>query len=260
MRDFSLNMLRQLLGTFQRQGYRFLRFDTYWPNRDQIDTQDKIVLFRHDVDRFPATALDSAKMESELGISGTYFFRVKPTTFDRQIIDSIARLGHEIGYHYEHLADAGGDYRRARDIFQHCLRDLRSIYPVVSVSMHSRAFSKWDSRTFWDHFALDDFGLLGDTYRSIDHSRYMYLADSGRDWNADRNVVWDSVEGISPPRMAKGTVGLIDTVATTEAINSVQLLVHPLRWPASRRAQIAQHALDIITNMGKTVIKTARRR
>jgi hypothetical protein len=260
MRDFSLQMLRQLLSAFLREGYQFVRFDKYWPHRDAVDAQNKVILFRHDVDRFPMTALDSARAEAELGIAGTYFFRVKPNTFDRGIIDSIAKLGHEIGYHYEHLADAGGDYDRSREIFESCLRDLRTIYPVVSVSMHSRAFSKWDSRTFWDRFDLADFGLRGDTYRSVDHNKYMYLADSGRDWNADRNVVWDSVDGTPPPRMNKGTVGLIDTIVTTDQINSVQLLIHPLRWPASARAQIAQHALDKITNMGKTVIKITRRR
>ncbi len=253
-------MLRRLLETFLHEGYRFVRFDSYWPNRARTDAQDKVVLFRHDVDRFPLTALDSARMESELGITGTYFFRVKPRTFDRRIVESIAALGHEIGYHYEHLADAGGDYDRARDIFEECLRELRSTGPVVSVSMHSRAFSKWDSRTFWDRFSLDEFGLFGDTYRSVDHHRYMYLADSGRDWNADRNVVWDSVNGIAPPKMKKGTAGLIDNLTSHDDINSVQLLIHPLRWPASPAAQLAQHGLDLITNMGKTTIKMTRRR
>lgn len=260
MRDFSLQMLRRLLETFLGQGHRFMRFDEYWPNRGEIDAQDNVVLFRHDVDRFPVTALDSAVMESDLGIAGTYFFRVKPQTFDSRIIESIANLGHEIGYHYEHLADGRGDYKRARVIFEECLRRLRAIRPVVSVSMHSRAFSKWDSRTFWDKYSLDEFGLLGDTYRSIDHHRYMYLADSGRDWNADRNVVWDSVDGIAPPRMQKGTPGLIDNITKRDDINSVQLLIHPLRWPASPTAQLAQHGFDVITNMGKTIIKTMRRR
>ncbi|UCG52585.1 MAG: hypothetical protein JSW58_03280 [Candidatus Latescibacterota bacterium] len=259
MRDFSLHMLRELLLTFVRRDYGLIRFEDYWNDRDDFDGRENIVLLRHDVDRFPETAFNIARLESEIGVYGTYFFRVKPQVFKENTITGIAKLGHEIGYHYEHLADAAGDYEAARDIFDRCLNQLRKLCPVVSVSMHSRAFSKWDSRTFWDEYSLDEFGLLGDTYRSIDHHRYMYLADSGRSWNADRNVVWDSVDGLSPPQMGKGTPGLIKELNEGHSIRSAQLLIHPNRWPKTALGHASQYAMDQIVNMGKTAIKTYTR-
>ncbi len=259
MRDFSLDMLRELLLAFKREGYKFVRFEHYWNNKATFDAADKTVLFRHDVDRFPGTALATAKVESEIGIAGTYFFRVKPHTFDESIMKEIATLGHEIGYHYENLADAGGDFDQARVLFEDCLGRLRAVYPVVSASMHSRALSKWDNRTFWDKFSLDEFGLGGESYRSIDHNHYMYLADSGRDWNADRNVVWDTVDGIQPPRMERGTRGLIDEISTNQRIGSAQLLIHPNRWPGSYSGYLAQTGMDAMINIAKTIIKSLRR-
>ena len=259
MRDFSLDMLRELLAAFTAEGFEFVRFEDYWADRDRYDGRNRTVLYRHDVDRFPGTALATAKVETELGIVGTYFFRVKPHTFDERVMRDIADLGHEIGYHYENLADAGGDFNRARVLFEECLSRLRTVYPVVSASMHSRALSKWDNRRFWDEFSLDEFGLGGETYRSIDHIKYMYLADSGRDWNADRNVIWDTVDGAQPPRMEKGTRGLIAEISTHRRIGSAQLLIHPNRWPGSFGGYLAQTAMDTMINFAKTLIKTLRR-
>jgi hypothetical protein len=252
-------MLRELLAAFRDAGYTVVPFERYWAERDPIDALEKTVLLRHDVDRLPATALATAKAENEIGVKGTYFFRVKPGTYKKDIIEAIAGLGHEIGYHYETLADARGDFARARGLFEECLGRLRELYPVVSASMHSRPLSRWDNRTFWDRYPLSDFGLLGETYRSIDHHRYAYVADSGRNWNADRNVVWDSVDGAALPRIENGTRGLIREIRGGRTIRKTQLLIHPNRWPGSLAGEIAQHAMDRFINAAKTGVRTYRK-
>ena len=71
-------------------------------NRSEYEKgHSPIVILRHDVDRRPLNALTTAKLENELGIRGTYYFRIVPESFDETIIKQIAELGHEIGYHYE---------------------------------------------------------------------------------------------------------------------------------------------------------------
>ncbi len=259
MRDFSLLMLRELLTAFKDTGYTIVPFERYWAEKASIDAMEKVVLLRHDVDRLPATALAAAKAENEIGIRGTYFFRVKPGTFKREIIEAVAGLGHEIGYHYENLADASGDFALAKRLFEECLGRLRALYPVVSASMHSRPLSKWDNRTFWDRYSLSEFGLLGESYRSIDHHCYLYVADSGRNWNADRNVVWDSVDGAALPRIENGTFGLIREVQTGRSIRKTQLLIHPNRWPGTLAGEITQCAADRFINAAKTGVRTYRR-
>ncbi len=256
MRDYSLEMLKDLFGAFRGEGFEIIPFETYWREKLRVDSLEKVVLLRHDVDRQPGAARAVAEMESAIGVRGTYFFRVKPWTMDSPVIEAIVRSGHEIGYHYENLADAGGNPDLAKEIFENCLRRLRAYYPVVSASMHSRALSKWDGRKFWDEYDLSEFDLLGECYRSIDHHHYMYIADSGRNWNADRNVIWDAVDGTPPPRIENGTRGLAREIRSGHSIRTVQLLIHPNRWPASLAGEITQLAADRMINAAKTCIRT----
>ena len=45
-----------------------------------------------------------AQLEADMGNRGTYYFRIVPESFDPQIIENIAELGHEVGYHYEDVS------------------------------------------------------------------------------------------------------------------------------------------------------------
>lgn len=257
MKDFSLNKLKQLYEVFLAKNYTFIKFVDYWKKQDNLD-KEKFILLRHDVDRFPKTAMDTAILENSLGITGTYFFRIKPHTFKKDIIQKIANLGHEIGYHYETLADSSGNYEKAKVLFNDNLTKLRQIAQVSSCSMHSRPLSQWDNRLLFDKYPLDDFKLLGETYRSINHTQVLYLADSGRNWGADRNVVWDSVEGIQPPSGIKGTDSLINAIYKHE-FPAIQLLIHPNRWPAKKTAWVFQKYSDLLINMAKTIVKFAKK-
>jgi len=64
---------------------------------------EKVILLRHDVDRKPEKALMMVEIERELGISGTYYFRTTKEVFKAEIM-------HEIGYHYEVLDKAKGNF------------------------------------------------------------------------------------------------------------------------------------------------------
>ncbi|HQE53375.1 MAG TPA: hypothetical protein PLD74_13545, partial [Prolixibacteraceae bacterium] len=68
---------------------------------------------RHDVDARPQNSLRLARLEHTLGIRGTYYFRI-PHTFQPSIIQEIASLGHEIGYHYETMATIVKEGMRGR--------------------------------------------------------------------------------------------------------------------------------------------------
>jgi len=62
------------------------------------------VILRHDVDRLPENALVFARIEKQVGIKVSYYFRIVEESFDEDIIRQIADMGHEIGYHYENLS------------------------------------------------------------------------------------------------------------------------------------------------------------
>jgi len=81
-------------------GLFFQTFAEYIQN-----SKEKVVILRHDVDRLPGNSLKTARLEDEMGIRATYFFRAIPQTFKPLIIRKIAEYGHEIGYHYENLSE-----------------------------------------------------------------------------------------------------------------------------------------------------------
>ncbi len=93
--DFTLTSYKQLISTLQAQGFFFQSFEKFIQN-----PKDKVLIFRHDVDRLPGNSLKTARMENERGIKGSYYFRMVKESYDEKIIKQIAGMGHEIGYHY----------------------------------------------------------------------------------------------------------------------------------------------------------------
>ncbi len=100
MQDFTLKTYKKLLQALLANGYSFQTFQDFIQK-----PEDKTVIFRHDVDRLPENALVIAKIEKEAGVKASYYFRVVKESYDEDVIRQIAEMGHEIGYHYENLAE-----------------------------------------------------------------------------------------------------------------------------------------------------------
>ena len=116
MIDFTLRKYRELLVALQKKGYKFITFEQYCEQKQLassphhlIASSPKWIVLRHDVDLKAANSLATAKIEHELGIAASYYFRVVPESNQPEMIRAIADLGHEIGYHYEDMAIANGD-------------------------------------------------------------------------------------------------------------------------------------------------------
>ena len=59
-----------------------------------------------------------AKLEKNLNIKSTYYFRIVKGSNNPKVINEITALGHEIGYHYEDLTLAKGNYKIAIKLFE----------------------------------------------------------------------------------------------------------------------------------------------
>jgi hypothetical protein len=97
--DFTLKTYKILMNTLSDQGFSFLTFEQFVSNPD-----NKVIVLRHDVDDSPQNSLEFAKIQADLGIKGSYYFRIVAESFDEKIIKEIYELGHEIGYHYEDVS------------------------------------------------------------------------------------------------------------------------------------------------------------
>lgn len=245
-RDFTQVAYRKMLSTISSEGFKF------YPVIRWISEPDPSgIVLRHDVDRKPGNSLQVARMEAELGIKSTYYFRITSNSFDVDVIKAISKMGHEIGYHFEALSYVGGDLAAAREHFSESLARLREVAEIKTVAMHGSPLSRHDNR---DYFrltgdTLESNGLIADAFETIDYTGVHYFTDTGRSWADNRFNLRDR-----PPNIIRSSVS--STEELTDFFLKMRpqkaaIVMHPERWTDSRIGWIGQLAKDQAVNFAK---------
>ncbi|NOZ59714.1 MAG: hypothetical protein GXO66_09115 [Euryarchaeota archaeon] len=244
MRDFTLEAYRKLCECIL-ENFSPVRVVDYITG----SCDGKVAVLRHDVDRKPENALAVARLERELGIASTFYFRTTPGVFVPEIIGEIAAMGHEVGYHYEVMDRARGDAELAMRYFEEDLERFSQICRVETICMHGNPLSPWDNRSLWRSRDFRSLGIKGDAYLSIDFSRILYFTDTGRDWSG-RYSVKDN--GGRRPEV-ESTFELMEFLKG--CASSVYINTHPERWNDALLPWTAQLLTQSLKNMGKVVLK-----
>jgi len=257
MRDFTLEAYRQYLQAIKASYANIIRFADFFSANP---LPDSFVIIRHDVDRKPGNALQMARLEKEMGICSTYYFRTKPHVFKPAIIREVAACGHEIGYHYESLADAKGDQESALKDFEQNLGRLRKVASVQTISMHGSPLSPVDNRDLWrnrkNHRLLKEkYGILGEVYLDIDYRNIVYINDTGRNWLSEKSNLRDRVASSFQVDFENGAAlkNYLEQPIHTKMI----LLIHPERWNVLFTPYILSFSMDLMSNLAKNVLKPA---
>lgn len=209
--DFTLKIYNALLDKLLKQDFNFQTFQEFL----EVQLQ-RVIVLRHDVDKLPQNAHIFAKIQHELGIKGTYFFRIVPESFNIEIIDQIAKLGHEIGYHYEDIdlavksskfqisnltagrADSKFQEKdmaeKGIELFEKHLAELRKYADIKTICMHGSPLSKYDNKLLWKYYDYREFGIIGEPYFDVDFAKVLYLTDTGRKWNGEAVSIRDKVK------------------------------------------------------------------
>jgi hypothetical protein len=229
--DFTLKTYSLLLEALINKGYEFISIEKL----QSAKSESKIVILRHDVDVNPQNSLKTAMIEHQLGIGGTYYFRIVKESFDKDIISGIAALGHEIGYHYEDMALANGDYVRALKLFEKHLSQFAGLYDVKTICMHGSPLSRFDNRQLWRKKHYSAYGIICEPYFDIDFSKVLYLTDTGRRWDGEKVSVRDKElhAGYVPLSRSfkfRSTSDIIEAVEKGALPNQLMLNFHPQRW------------------------------
>ncbi len=249
-RDFTIHKFRRLCEAIAGT-YSTVTMAEYMDNQHP----DRCVLMRHDVDRMPGHALETARIEHELGIRSTYYFRATRSVFRPDIMRQIRDMDHEIGYHYETLSEANGDPDKAIELFRSHLDTFRTICNIRTICMHGRPLSKYDNRDLWNTYDFRDFGITGEAYLSAG-DELNYFSDTGRSWNS-RNSLRDFIPDKTESFTADTTDGLIGLIESEEADN-FYLLTHPERWSLSVVEWGLYCGVDLAVNMGKKALRVVR--
>ena len=198
--DFTVGEYKKLLNSLRNRGFSFYTFSEFLEG-----TNGKAIVLRHDVDKLPMNSLEFAKIQADIGIRGTYYFRVVPESWDESIIKKIEGMEHEIGYHYEDLGTAAKRYKSsmaeeelvkiAIERFAINLKKLQKIVPVKTICMHGSPMGRWDNRLLWKYYDYHDFGIIGEPYFDINFNEVFYLTDTGRKWDGGLVSLRDKAQG-----------------------------------------------------------------
>lgn len=253
--DFTLSRYCKLLEDIKKSNHQTCTVRQYLVNHQNLPK--KTIVLRHDVDRRPINALKMAQAEAERGIASTYYFRHMRHTFKPDLIQEIAKLGHEIGYHYETLAKTKGHYKNAYELFKIELSDFRAIAQVDTACMHGRPLSRWDNRDLWKKYSFEELGIIGEPYLSIDYKNIIYLTDTGRSWNGGKYNLRDKVSAENNGnRLFVQTDDISDYLPKNEKL--IVLQTHPERWAYSNMNYALSFSSDKVVNIIKYSLSMIR--
>ena len=242
--DFTIHKYQQLLDALKDSGITFK--------------------LRHDVDLKPLNSLCTAKIEHSKGLSATYYFRCVPESYDKEIILEIAKLGHEIGYHYESLTTCHGDIDAAYKDFTQNLQLLRQLAPIHSICMHGSPRSPWDSRDLWKRYDYRSLGIDHEPYFDTDFSKTLYLTDTGRRWDGFYVSLRDKIPQYQELWEKQGLVfhttnPSISQLQEPQSVlrqSGLSLLIttHPQRWNPVGLKHLMEYGSQGIKNIVKQIM------
>ena len=255
IKDFTIEGYKLYLSAIKNLNISNLRFDEYL---SQDYKPRSFFMIRHDVDRKINNSLVMARVEAEMGIKSSYYFRMRPNTFVPDIIKKISNLGHEIGYHYESLSDFDGNMKLALQDFKDNLSLFRQEFDIKTISMHGSPLNKYDNREIWriksNHdYLINEMKILGEVYLDIDYSEIYYINDTGRNWTSNSYNIRDRVSNGITKEFSSGKELLSNL--REKSLNKFVFQIHPERWAISNFDYYSQRILDNIVNASKVCYK-----
>jgi hypothetical protein len=280
--DFTYGKYVELIDAIAGSDYQVLNISRYLSGEP---LPPKFIIIRHDVDIDPFYQVRFAQLEKSKGISTSYYFRYVDSIFKEDVIDSIAALGHEVGYHYEVFTKTKGDAAGAIRLFREELEifrkrwnsgtvcphggsflegvdgyDLKNVVKLIPKLLSRKSvFTSWSNFDLWKNNKVEDFGLLGDAYDSIDFTEILYLSDTGRSWGS-RYKRLDKVNSrINPTFNIRKSDDIIRIIRKGEA-DRIYLLIHFEQWKDNFFSWVSWYIAQLIRRNGKKFIFSRKKK
>ena len=176
--------------------------------------------------------------------------------------------------------------KKAIELFEEQLRELRKIIPVTSICMHGSPLSPFDNRLLWKYHHYREFNIETEPYFDLDFSETLNLTDTGRKWNGQKTSVRDKL--IIPESGKDGSTqntaysdwkvipkknsamnltdsavsfqnnysyhrsfNIISDAAGQNLPSSLSVTVHPQRWTDNNFLWCKEYLLQNVKNIGK---------
>ena len=214
--SFTLKHYREILELALSRGYKFLGFHEQYCSKNH-----KIIYLRHDIDVCIEEAISMADLESEIGISSTYFILVNSPVYNPLsadclgLISYIQEKGHWVGLHIDPLLINKGNVEDIEDeinyLFEFFVKKIKLV-PVISFhrpvpEIIGKSFKKFISAYSPKYF-----------------KDIIYISDSRGMWRDD-----------CPCKFLY-----------CEAYNSMQILIHPIWWKENNVMSVKEKLFYLI--------------
>jgi hypothetical protein len=261
IKDFSIDMYKELLSSLQDAGYQFITFSQYIRLEETNTLPTRFIILRHDVDDLPQNSMDFADIQAQFKVKGTFYFRIVPRSFDKAIIRKMLNQGHEVGYHYETMDTSSGNVDEAYEEFLKHLKTFEGIHSVETISMHGSPLSKFDNRDIWRKYNYKDLGLIGEPYFDFNFNEVLYITDTGRAWDGHKYNIRDRAPRENPltnpdfiNRSYHSTSDIISAIREGSFPCKVMMNFHPERWTNNNTLWLKQLLNQFLKNQVKRII------
>ena len=193
------------------------------------------VVLKHDVEHDIALAVAIGEIESELGISSTFYFQFDVAISCSSKVIRLQELGHDIGYHYDVLDANNGDYQIAMEQFSLHLEEFSKMgVTIKSVCPHGNPIkirSGWSSNKdfFRSPKVRQQFPGITDIVVDRDiifPTAFWYVSDAGYRFQLIGDVL-NNDRVVAPDR----SIVMPDDLPLGEL--TILISTHPHRWMKS---------------------------
>lgn len=250
MRDFTIQQYTLLLDALIQTGAQFQTVQEY-----AMHPTPRSIVLRHDIDDRKEHALIFAQIQKNRGVKATYYFRMVPQSFDKTIIQAIAEMGHEIGYHYEDMDFAKGDPHEAYSLFQKHLKELREVAEVKTICMHGSPRSEFDNKDVWKIYPYKSHDIIAEPYLDFNFDQLFYITDTGRMWDGKKYSIRDEIKTSKIWPSYHYTSDIIQSAKSRTLPFPVMINFHPQRWSDSIFVWTQELVLQTIKNQIKRIKK-----
>lgn len=202
--DFTYHNYKKLLTTLAAD-YEFIPFSRAKYASERVERK---VLLRHDIDQSIDKAEKMAKIESDLGISSTFFLFLKSPFYNifshqeelqiRKIIDH----NHYIGLHFDYTK---ASFKTISQISYQIKKEAEFLENYFNIKLDAVSFHRPFSLDFFNKLELS---LYPHTYEKIFVENFKYFSDSRGRWRFGHPLESNEYQ----------------------QRNNLHLLIHPLWW------------------------------
>ncbi len=201
--DFTLLNYRQLIQLAKNKGFKFIL------HKDNYAKDAKEIIWRHDVEFEPDTALKMAKIEKEEAVKATYFFQLHSPFYNlfdghySQVFHQIKSLGHHVGLHFDSAYWGINNENQLNDFII-----VDKDYMEKNLNVEIDTFSFHNTTPFTQSCLEYKYGGLINVYSSYFKEHYNYCGDSLGYWRFDR----------------------LEDVLNDSKVQHLQVLIHDANW------------------------------